>query len=80
MASAADDFIELSTDLKKELIKNKDTTFFAKAKGHSMKNTGINDDNLLVIDRSLAPQNNKIAVCQIDGEFTVKDSVNSTIG
>jgi len=37
-----------------------------------MKNAGINDGDLLVIDRSLEPQNNKIAVCQIDGEFTVK--------
>lgn len=70
--SPADDFIELSIDLNKELIKNKDTTFFAKVKGHSMKNADINDGDLLVIDRSLEPQNNKIAVCQIDGEFTVK--------
>lgn len=70
--SPADDFIELSIDLNKTLIKNKDTTFFAKVKGHSMKNAGINDGDLLVIDRSLAAQNNKIAVCQIDGEFTVK--------
>ena len=26
----------------------------------------------LVIDRSMEPQNDKIAVCCIDGEFTVK--------
>jgi DNA polymerase V len=70
--SPADDFIELSIDLNKELIKNKDTTFFAKVKGNSMKNAGINDGDLLVIDKSLEPQNNRIAVCQIDGEFTVK--------
>ena len=70
--SPADDFIELSIDLNKELIKNKDTTFFAKVKGHSMKNAGINDGDLLIIDKSLEPQNNKIAVCKIDGEFTVK--------
>ncbi len=70
--SPADDFIEISIDLNKELIKNKDTTFFAKVKGHSMKNAGINDGDLLVIDKSLEPQNNRIAICQIDGEFTVK--------
>lgn len=69
--SPADDFIELSIDLNKELIKNKDTTFFAKVKGHSMKNAGINDGDLLVIDRSLEPQNNKIAVCQIDGALSL---------
>ncbi|MBF7090891.1 translesion error-prone DNA polymerase V autoproteolytic subunit [Flavobacterium sp. ALJ2] len=70
--SPADDFIELTIDLNKEFIKNKDTTFFAKVKGHSMKDAGINDGDLLIIDKSLEPQNNKIAVCQVDGKFTVK--------
>ena len=70
--SPADDFIELTIDLNKEFIKNRDSTFFAKVKGHSMKNAGINDGDLLIIDKSLEPQNNKIADCQIDGEFTVK--------
>jgi DNA polymerase V len=70
--SPADDFIELSIDLNKHLIKHKDTTFFAKVKGHSMKNAGIYDGDLLIIDKSLEPQDGKIAICQIDGEFTVK--------
>ena len=70
--SPADDFIEISIDINKEYIKNKDTTFFAKVKGNSMINAGIFDGDLLIIDKSLEPQNDKIAVCQIDGEFTVK--------
>ncbi|MEO8532681.1 MAG: translesion error-prone DNA polymerase V autoproteolytic subunit [Flavobacterium sp.] len=70
--SPADDFIELTIDLNKEFIRNKDTTYFARVKGHSMKNVGISDGDLLIIDKSLEPLNNKIAVCQIDGEFTVK--------
>lgn len=70
--SPADDFIELSIDLNKEYIKNRDTTFYAKVKGDSMKNAGIFDGDLLIIDKSLEPQDNKIAICQIDGEFTVK--------
>jgi len=70
--SPADDFIELSIDLNKHLIKHKDSTFFAKVKGHSMKDAGIFDGDLLVIDKSLNPQDGKIAICQIDGEFTVK--------
>ncbi len=70
--SPADDFIELTIDLNKFLVKHKDTTFFARVKGHSMKNAGIYDGDLLVIDKSLAPQDGKIAICQIDGEFTVK--------
>lgn len=70
--SPADDFIELTIDLNKHLIKHKDSTFFAKVKGHSMKDAGIYDGDLLVIDKSVEPQDGKIAICQIDGEFTVK--------
>lgn len=70
--SPADDFIELTIDLNRELIKHKDSTFFAKVKGNSMKNAGIFDGDLLIIDKSLEPQDGKIAICQIDGDFTVK--------
>ena len=70
--SPADDFIELSIDINKEYIKNRDATFFAKVKGHSMKNVGIFDGDLLIIDKSIEPQDNKIAICQVDGDFTVK--------
>jgi DNA polymerase V len=37
-----------------------------------MQGAGLDDGDLLVIDRSMEPQHNKIAVCYIDGEFTVK--------
>ncbi|MCG1034919.1 LexA family protein [Polaribacter sargassicola] len=70
--SPADDFRETRISLDDELISNKDATFFAKVKGQSMINAGLDDNDLLVIDRSLEPANNKIAVCFLDGEFTVK--------
>lgn len=70
--SPADDFKETRISLDDELIKNKDATFFAKVKGQSMIDAGLEDNDLLVIDRSLEPANNKIAVCFLDGEFTVK--------
>ncbi|ESU21804.1 putative UmuD/RumA DNA repair protein [Flavobacterium cauense R2A-7] len=54
------------------LIKNKEATFYARASGNSMTGAGIDDGDILVIDRSLEPLNNKIAVCFIDGDFTVK--------
>ncbi len=37
-----------------------------------MVGAGLDDNDLLVIDRSLEPAHNKIAVCFLDGEFTVK--------
>ena len=70
--SPADDFRETRISLDEELITNKEATFFAKVSGQSMIGAGLNDNDLLVIDRSIEPTNNKIAVCFLDGEFTVK--------
>ena len=70
--SPAMDFVDVSIDLNKHLISHPSSTFYGRVKGQSMKDEGINDGDLLVIDKSLEPVNGKIAVCYIDGEFTVK--------
>jgi len=70
--SPAADFDESKISLDNVLVKNREATFYAKASGTSMIGAGIDDGDILVIDRSIEPQNNKIAICLIDGEFTVK--------
>ena len=70
--SPADDFREIRISLDKELVKNSESTFYARVSGDSMIEAGLDDGDLIVIDRSLDPENGKIAVCFIDGEFTVK--------
>ena len=70
--SPADDFKEIRISLDKELVKNKEATFYARVSGESMVGAGLDDGDLLIIDRSLDPKNGKIAVCLVDGEFTVK--------
>ena len=70
--SPADDFKEIRISLDKELVKNQESTFYARVCGDSMFGAGIDDGDLLIIDRSLNPENGRIAVCYIDGDFTVK--------
>jgi DNA polymerase V len=70
--SPAADFTETNIDLNKELSKNQLATFYIKVNGNSMIDAGINDKDILVVDRSIEPKDNKIAVCLVDGEFTVK--------
>lgn len=71
--SPTEDFDEQQhLSLDNELVRNKETTFYARVSGQSMIGAGLDDNDLLVIDRSLEPANNKIAVCFLDGEFTVK--------
>ncbi len=70
--SPADDFKEIRISLDNELVKNKEATFYARVCGESMENAGLSNGDLIIIDRSLQAENNKIAVCFLDGEFTVK--------
>jgi DNA polymerase V len=70
--SPAMDFIDVSIDLNKQLIKHPSSTFYGRVKGYSMKDVGIHDGDLLVIDKSLSPKNNQITVCYVDGDFTIK--------
>lgn len=70
--SPATDFEDLKIDLNRDLINHPSATFFGRVQGESMKDAGINDGDLLVIDKSLEPIDGKIAVCFVDGEFTLK--------
>lgn len=70
--SPALDFIDLSIDMNKHLVKHPSATYYGRVSGNSMKDAGIFDGDLLVIDKSLDADDNKIAVCYIDGDFTVK--------
>ena len=70
--SPAADFVSETIDLNKHLIKNPASTFIGVAKGVSMTGAGIYDGDLLVIDKAERPLNNRIAVCVLDSEFTLK--------
>ena len=70
--SPADDFLEQPLDLNRALIHNPAATFFVRVEGDSMAGAGIDDGDLLIVDRSVEPSEGKIAICFVDGEFTVK--------
>lgn len=70
--SPAQDYMTESIDLNKDLIRHPASTFYARAVGESMVDCGIDDGDLLVIDKAIEPQNGDIVVAYIDGEFTLK--------
>ncbi len=70
--SPAEDYSTTKLDLNRELIKNPASTFYARVSGLSMVDEGINEGDLLVIDKSIEPYDGCLAVCYIDGEFTLK--------
>lgn len=70
--SPAQDYISESIDLNKELIKHPASTFYARVVGDSMSDEGITEGDILVIDKSVEPEHGDLAVCCLDGEFTLK--------
>lgn len=70
--SPAQDYISQAIDLNKELIHHPASTFYGRVSGDSMKDAGLSDGDILVIDKSLEPRSGNMAVCFIDGEFTIK--------
>jgi DNA polymerase V len=70
--AAADDYMERGIDLNEQLIKNKPATFFFRMKGDAMREAGIFDKDVLIVDRSLKLANGKIIVAVLNGELIVR--------
>lgn len=71
--SPAQDYVEQSLDLNELCIKHPAATYFVRAKGDSMTGAGINDNDILVVDRSLDARHGDIVIASWDGELTVKE-------
>ena len=71
--SPAEDFEVNRLDIAQILIRHPQSTYFWRARGISMRDKGIDDGDLLVVDRALRPQHGHIVVATVDGEFTVKE-------
>ena len=59
-------------DLNRELIRHPATTFYARVVGDSMRDAGIDEGDLLIVDKGIEPQENDVVVAFVDGEFTLK--------
>ncbi|MGM9870713.1 MAG: LexA family protein [Muribaculaceae bacterium] len=70
--SPAQDHLNESIDLNREIVKHPASTFYGRVSGNSMIEEGIEPGDIIVIDRSLEPANGDLAVCCVDGEFTLK--------
>ena len=73
--SHATDNVEEAVDLNVHLIKNVPATFIIRVQGKSMVDVGINDGDLLVIDKSLKPKNFSTVIANVHDELVVKNFV-----
>ena len=67
--SPANDYVENPININDLLIKRASATFLMRFKGDEMIFSGIKNNAILIIDRSLKPANGNIVVASINGEF-----------
>ena len=70
--AAADDYAERGIDLNEQLIKNKPATFFMRVNSNAMIGAGIHVGDIVIVDRSLEPQNNRVIIAAVDGELLIR--------
>lgn len=70
--SPAQDYMETGLDLNKALIRHKASTFYGRVVGDSMHDAGIDEGDIIVIDKSLEARDGDLVVCYVDGEFAIK--------
>jgi DNA polymerase V len=70
--SPAQDYMSESIDLNRDLIQHSESTFYARATGDSLQEANIHEGDILVVDKSLEPGDGDMAVCCVEGEFTLK--------
>ncbi|WP_122974016.1 translesion error-prone DNA polymerase V autoproteolytic subunit [Buttiauxella noackiae] len=70
--SPAQDYAEKGIDLHELLVKRPAATYFVRASDDSMKEGGIGNGDLLVIDSARTAVHNNIVIAAINGEFVVR--------
>lgn len=70
--SPAEDLGSQRIDLTAQLIRHPQATFLLRARGDSMKEAGIFDGDVLVVDRAVPPRNGQVVIAVIEGEFVCK--------
>lgn len=78
--SPADDHVEQRLSLDEHLIQHRESTFFMRVSGQSMRGLGIFDSDLLVVDRALPATHGSVIIAVVDGEFTVKQLLHTPDG
>jgi DNA polymerase V len=70
--SPAEEHAHKRIDLNEILIKHPQATFMMRVRGSSMRDAGIDDGDVVLVDRAIRPCHGHVVVAIVDGEFTIK--------
>lgn len=70
--SPADDHASKRIDVLEHLVQHPQATFQFRVRGESMRDAGICDGDMLIVDRAITPRSGHVVIAVIDNDFTVK--------
>ena len=70
--SPAEDHMVQRVDLMTQLIRHPQATYLLRVRGESMRDAGIFDNDVVMVDRAVTPRSGQVVVAVVDGEFVCK--------
>ena len=71
-SATADDYMERGIDLNEQLLSNKPATFFMRVRSDAMKDAGIFNGDVVIVDRSVKPVSGKVVIAVFNGEMIIR--------
>jgi repressor LexA len=72
LPSPAEEVLSDVMSIDSYLIKNREKTFMLKVSGESMKNAGIMDGDMVLVERNSNPREGDIVIAEVDHGWTMK--------
>lgn len=70
--SPAEETLDDTMSLDEWLVEKPEATYMLKVKGLSMKDAGIVEGDMVIVERGRAPRLGEIVIADVDGEYTMK--------
>lgn len=70
--SPAEEELSDTMSLDEYLIENKESSYILRVSGNSMKDAGIIDGDMVIVDRGVKPKEDDIVIAEVDGNWTMK--------
>lgn len=70
--SPAEEELADTISLDEYLIHNREATFMLRVKGESMKDAGIMNGDMVLVERNTTPKDGEIVIAEVDGQWTIK--------
>ena len=70
--SPAEDHQVDRIELMSQLVKHPQATFYVRIQGDSMRDAGILNGSVVLVDKAIKPRHGHIVIAVVDGDFTCK--------